>query len=115
MESVLRPAYDKYLDFSRSLADGSLIFEKCEEFMCISASNLKMTKSQVNDWKDNFLVLMKSSNFDEKLIRQRMKQIDLYLNLCHLRGIGVALNNVKEKNELEQSFEILDTIKSSVG
>lgn len=115
IKNVLRPAYKKYSEFLQSIVNGTALFETCETYMQIE-SNLKTSRnSQAKDWQANFIVMMTSGNTEDALIKQRLKQLELYLKLTHISGIVRALLDVKGKNKLVQNFPFLEALGNSVS
>lgn len=120
MRNCLPTAHRKYTDFCRGIETGELSFETCENFMHISSTDLTMGKKQrskrdAKNWEANFEVMMKSAGLSQELIKQRMRQLDLYLKLSHISEIVQVLIEIKTSNQIQTDFSFLEDIKDSVS
>lgn len=105
------------MNLCKQIADGSLVLDDFEEYARIQPNlNKQDNKTPHDKWKENFRVLMKSTDlFNDQLIEKRFQQFQYYLRLSNLNEIVRILIEVKTKNQLASRFDFLEDLENSVS
>jgi hypothetical protein len=105
------------MNLCKQIANGSLVLDKFEEFAIIQPNlNKQDNKTPHDKWKENFRVLMKSTDlFNDQLIDKRFQQFQYYLRLSNLNEIVRVLTQVKSLNRLTARFDFLEDLENSVS
>jgi predicted Zn-dependent protease len=114
IEDVLKPSFQEYTDFVKEIEVGTLTFEKFEQHIRIQTPHFSESDKINKKWADYFKVSMKSANFPDKIMDQRFRQFDLYLELKNINNIVTVLIDIKNKNGLTKNYEFLENLAQSV-
>lgn len=105
------------MNLCKQIADGCLVLDDFEEYTRIQPNlNKRDNKTPHDKWKENFRVLMKSTDlFNDQLIEKRFQQFQYYLRLSNLNEIVRFLIQVKSLNQLTARFDFLEDLENSVS
>jgi hypothetical protein len=98
---------------SSAASNGTLVLEQFDRFVRIDDRATHSHNINPN-WKQQFDTVISFSTPDKSLLKTRLEQLSVYLDLPKVNDIAKVLLQVKAKNALVNRFSVLNHIASSV-
>ena len=98
----------------KDISSGELLLNDFVDLVKLSMKQKKINETD-KDWKDKITKLMKLNNSNEKQIKDRIRQLDIFLKMHKIKEIIAVLLEIKQQNSLTGDFQFLEKIANSVS
>lgn len=98
----------------KDVSSGELLLNDFVDLVKLSMKQKKNNEID-KDWKDKITKLMKLNNSNEKQIKDRIRQLDIFLKMHNIKEIIAVLLEIKQHNSLNGDFQFLEKIANSVS
>ena len=101
---------------SESVLKGTLVLNEFDKLLYVDGKNFKNSIVTDKNWQQKFEGLMKFTEMvpNNNVIKQRLEQLSVYLELSKVHDVANVLLQIVEKNSLNSDFFLLKDIASSV-